>query len=174
MILYHGSNTEVSKIDLNRCRPYKDFGKGFYLTDIKKQAESMAIKVARIYGGEATVSVFELDEEIYNDKNIKSLTFKNTDKEWAEFIINNRLEDALPETILRSNQDNKYDLVYGPVADDDIHYLIWAFWESIINTDQLAERLTYKYLSSQYSFHTERAISYLTFKEKYYGYPSKT
>ena len=31
MILYHGSNTEISKIDLEMCKPYKDFGKAFYL-----------------------------------------------------------------------------------------------------------------------------------------------
>lgn len=32
MILYHGTNCSIDKIDLNKCRPYKDFGKGFYLT----------------------------------------------------------------------------------------------------------------------------------------------
>lgn len=35
MILYHGSNVAIDKIDLAKCRPYKDFGKGFYLTDIR-------------------------------------------------------------------------------------------------------------------------------------------
>lgn len=39
MILYHGSNTAIDGIDLNRCRPYKDFGRGFYLTDIREQAQ---------------------------------------------------------------------------------------------------------------------------------------
>ena len=38
MILYHGSNMAIDGIDLNRCRPYKDFGRGFYLTDIREQA----------------------------------------------------------------------------------------------------------------------------------------
>ena len=42
MILYHGSNTAIDGIDLNRCRPYKDFGRGFYLTDIREQAQRMA------------------------------------------------------------------------------------------------------------------------------------
>lgn len=37
MILYHGSNTAIDGIDLNRCRPYKDFGRGFYLTDIRNR-----------------------------------------------------------------------------------------------------------------------------------------
>jgi len=38
MILYHGSNMKVTAIDLSKCRPYKDFGQGFYLTDISEQA----------------------------------------------------------------------------------------------------------------------------------------
>ena len=39
MRLYHGSNIVIDSINLAMCRPYKDFGKGFYLTDIKEQAE---------------------------------------------------------------------------------------------------------------------------------------
>ena len=48
--LYHGSNMEIDTIDLNRCRPDKDFGQGFYLTDIRKQAEFMALRRTRIMG----------------------------------------------------------------------------------------------------------------------------
>ena len=36
MILYHGPNVEIERIDLNRCKPYKDFGKGFYLTTLEQ------------------------------------------------------------------------------------------------------------------------------------------
>ena len=39
MILYHGSNTDIKEINLAMCRPYKDFGRGFYLTEMKEQAE---------------------------------------------------------------------------------------------------------------------------------------
>ena len=38
MILYHGTNVDFNKIDISKCLPYKDFGCGFYLTDIQKQA----------------------------------------------------------------------------------------------------------------------------------------
>ena len=38
MILYHGSNIKISEINLDKCRPNKDFGRGFYLTSIKEQA----------------------------------------------------------------------------------------------------------------------------------------
>ena len=42
MRLYHGSNLDIKEIDLSKCRPYKDFGQGFYLTDLEEQAVKMA------------------------------------------------------------------------------------------------------------------------------------
>lgn len=44
MILYHGTYTDFQEIELDKCSPYKDFGKGFYLTDILEQADAMAQK----------------------------------------------------------------------------------------------------------------------------------
>ena len=42
MILYHGSNIEISQIDIDKGRKGKDFGKGFYLSEDIKQAEKMS------------------------------------------------------------------------------------------------------------------------------------
>ncbi|MBR6197820.1 MAG: DUF3990 domain-containing protein [Bacteroidaceae bacterium] len=42
MILYHGSNTTINDIDLNKCHLYKDFGQAFYLTEDKAQASVIA------------------------------------------------------------------------------------------------------------------------------------
>jgi len=50
MLLYHGSNINIKEIDLAMCRPYKDFGRGFYLTVLREQAEKIAKRVAKIYG----------------------------------------------------------------------------------------------------------------------------
>lgn len=72
MILYHGSNTHIEKIELQRCKPFKDFGRGFYCTTIKGQAELMAKRVAAIFGGIAYVTQFELDENIFNDSGIRT------------------------------------------------------------------------------------------------------
>lgn len=43
ILLYHGSNLKINKIDLSRRRPYKDFGQGFYCTTIKKQAKELLL-----------------------------------------------------------------------------------------------------------------------------------
>lgn len=40
MLLYHGSYMVVDTPDLAKCAEKKDFGKGFYLTTSKKQAEN--------------------------------------------------------------------------------------------------------------------------------------
>ena len=63
MRLYHGSNIVIDSINLAMCRPYKDFGQVFYLTDIEKQAEKMAIRVARIYGEKPIVNIYEIDDD---------------------------------------------------------------------------------------------------------------
>ncbi len=33
MILYHGSNVPIEQIELGKSKPYKDFGRGFYLSE---------------------------------------------------------------------------------------------------------------------------------------------
>lgn len=42
MKLFHGSNTVVDRPDVARSRDRLDFGRGFYLTSVKKQAELWA------------------------------------------------------------------------------------------------------------------------------------
>lgn len=50
MKLYHGSNIEIQRISLDKCRPYKDFGRAFYLSPNRSQAEEMASFKATIEG----------------------------------------------------------------------------------------------------------------------------
>lgn len=45
MILYHGTNTDFSQVDLKKSKPNKDFGQGFYLSADYDQA--MAIKLLK-------------------------------------------------------------------------------------------------------------------------------
>ena len=42
MILFHGTNIDFDRIDFSKSKRYKDFGKGFYLTDIRLQTEELA------------------------------------------------------------------------------------------------------------------------------------
>lgn len=162
MILYHGSNVEIDEIDLNKCKKYKDFGQGFYCTTIKQQAKFMALRTTkREKKGEPCVSKFELDEKIFEDEDVKIKKFEKPSKEWAEFILNNRDKNFKDISSLKCNFDNKYDLVIGPVADDDIIVLFRTFVQGLIDIDTLIKELTFKELTDQYSFHTQKALKYL-------------
>jgi hypothetical protein len=161
MILYHGSNVKIAEVDLDKCRPFKDFGKGFYVTEIQAQAYQMAQRVARLYGGSPVVSKFTLDSDVYDDKNLRIQSFEKPTRDWALFVINNRDRNFADITNPLCNQDNKYDMVFGAVANDDITYLFRTFRNGLIDIDALLRGLEHKKLTNQYSFHTARALTYL-------------
>jgi len=62
MIVYHGSYTEIFEIDLSKTTPDKDFGRGFYVTKVREQAEKWAARKGEKYGSEGVVSGFKLNE----------------------------------------------------------------------------------------------------------------
>ncbi|MBU3135802.1 DUF3990 domain-containing protein [Clostridium gasigenes] len=162
MILYHGSNIMIDKIDFTKCRPFKDFGQGFYCTAIKEQAELMAKRVARIYGGTPQITSFDFNEDIYDSQELKVNRLENPSEEWALFVLNNRDRKFQDTNSLKSNVDNKYDMVVGPVADDDLALLFRTFTRGLIDIDTLVKEMKYKRFSNQYSFHTEKALKFLT------------
>ena len=66
------------KIELSKCRPYKDFGKGFYLTDIRQQAEEMAVRRTKISREvNPVVLTFSLDDELLSNGGLNVLRFDN-------------------------------------------------------------------------------------------------
>ena len=76
-------------------------------------------------------------------------------EEWALFVMANRSRES--EYPIHS-----YDIVIGPVADDTIVTLFRNFDDGIIDLPMLVTGLCYKKISSQYFFHSARAIQYLT------------
>ena len=155
MILYHGSNVAIDKIDLAQCKPYKDFGKGFYLTDIKSQAEDMAVRRVRLSGwGSPIVTAFEFDEKLLKDKSINTLIFPKVSVKWAQFVLDNR-------DINHEGFSHNYDIVVGPVADDTVAFQLRRFLLGAISLKSLVKELTYRGLNNQYFFGTELAISKL-------------
>ena len=132
------------------------------MTDIKEQAEKMALRVARIYGGNPVVNIFEIDDDFKNVPNIKIKDFgEQTTEEWAKFVMNNRDRTFADIHNVLCNMDNKYDIVIGPVADDNMALLFRQYANEIIDFSTLLKGMIYKKTSSQYSFHTERSIALL-------------
>lgn len=161
MILYHGSNLEINDIDLNKCRPNKDFGKGFYLTDIPEQAKKMARRVSLIYGGDPIVTYFVADMDKLMNGGLSIRVFDYPDIAWARFVMNNRSGKNIDVHSPECNLLNQYDIVIGPVANDDMALLFRQFAEGFIDIGILTREMTYKKLTNQYSFHTQRAVALL-------------
>lgn len=155
MILYHGSNVAIEEIDLSLSKPYKVFGKGFYLTDIESQADEMASRRVRLSGyGTPIVTRYEFDETLLNDYTMKILFFPKVSIEWAQFVLDNR-------DLNHKGFSHSYDIVVGPVADDTVAFQLRRYLLGGISLDKLVTELEYKGLNKQYFFGTELAISNL-------------
>ena len=152
MILYHGSNIVIGQIDLTKSKPNKDFGQGFYLSDNESQALEMAEFKAMQLGGDPIVSRFEFDDTIMSDTSLKVLRFEEYSEEWADFVLKNR--DGVAT--------EKYDIVYGPIANDKVGLQIRKLKDCSIDKKEFLNRLKYmKGITFQYFFGSENAISHL-------------
>lgn len=154
--LYHGSNQRVVVPDLLHSKPYKDFGRGFYLSADKQQAWDLASqKVSQTQEGEATVSEFLFDETMMQSPSLKVLTFSGYSEEWALFVLANR-DKNVPQPV------HDYDIVYGPIADDGVTYQLRRYQGGVISLPRLVEELKYAQgITFQYFFGTERALQHL-------------
>lgn len=155
MKLYHGSTEDITKIDLSKSKPNKDFGRGFYLSAEKEQAEKLAEYKAFQFGGEPTLNVFEFDERKLSDSSIEVLKFDGYSKEWADFVFANR-NSKTGESI------HNYDIVVGPIANDRVGVQVRRYIEHEISLETFLENLKYmKGVTFQYFFGTETAINLL-------------
>ena len=154
--LYHGSNVRIERIDLLIGHINKDFGKGFYLTTLKEQAEAMAKRKARLFiDAVPIVTEFNFDDSCLTNNDLNVKVFEGVSEEWAEFIFENR---RASETGFSHN----YDIVIGPVADDGVVIQLDRYEMGKITLQQLVEELRFRKLNNQYYFGTEKAIKYLT------------
>ncbi len=164
MKLYHGTDSFFERPDLSMCRPFKDFGKGFYLTPelavVKRMAER-CVERSDWQGAPKYVYVYEFDDSDIMDLSVRRFAPK-VDEEFAMFVMANRQLRSRTED---HNRDNRYDIVIGPIADDKMGILFRRFEDGEITIDYLTSELRFKKLSMQYSFHTVKGLSRLSLKE---------
>lgn len=154
MKLYHVTNIDFDHIDIDKSKPNKDFGRGFYLSADYEQAKNMAdIKVEQMETGMPLVQEYFINE--IEMKSLKCMTFDDYTEEWAKFILLNRNNPS-------SVPAHDYDIVIGPIADDRVGVQLWKYESQLIDLPTLIKRLKYmKGITFQYFFGTERAIKLL-------------
>ena len=125
-IVYHGSTSLLTKIDVTKGRPYKDFGRGFYVTKSRFHARNIALRNKRIemerFGRicEAYIYTYEMNMVGLSCFNVKN--FINADLEWVQFALANRKA---------RNRTHDYDVVIGPTANDDTMVVINAYLDGL-------------------------------------------
>ena len=155
MKLYHGSNMAVQKPQILVSDRKLDFGTGFYLTSSLEQAERWAKLTAERRGiGVPTISVYEFDEAKLTE--LKILKFEKANKKWLDFVVANR-----DNTI----DDQKWDMVIGPVANDRTMPVIRLFIAKVYTAAEALRRLLPQKLHDQYTFKTQTALQFLKFQE---------
>lgn len=155
ILLYHGSNVAIDKIDLSKSKIGKDFGKGFYLNPNFDQAYKMAVRAKNINKiGAEIVSTFEFEDDILTKPELKVKIFADYSKEWADFVVANRNNKSKIPI-------HPYDIVIGPIADDNVGTQIYRYSRGFIDIDKLIAELKFEERAIQYFFGTEKAIKLL-------------
>jgi hypothetical protein len=172
--LYHGSYTEIMAPDLSFARRATDFGNGFYLTNNREQADEIALD----RGDLKNLAYGVNNQYAYSERNtVLCFNFKKADVQWLEFVLFNR--DVRSREYVNQTRCREllatYDIIIGPVADDDlsptINELIITLQNLPANSSERVERVKsdtisdlrpyrYKY---QACFRTPAALDNLIF-----------
>lgn len=156
MKVYHGSYTEIETIELSKGELQRDFGRGFYVTKLREQADYWASRKGNFNKTNGCVTEFTFYESAFTTDYFKTVRFDDYTEEWLDFIILNRKND-LP------NNAHDYDIVEGPVADDAIATRIVLFLKGGISKVDFIEDLRFKHaLSHQIAFCSEKSLAMLT------------
>jgi hypothetical protein len=160
MLVYHGSYLEVKNPDINYGRVKLDFGKGFYVTALQKQAEKWARRKAKIEQNKPIVNVYE-----FNTDNLNILSFDGYTDDWLDFVVQNR-NNALATHV--------YDAIYGNIANDDVAVIVNDYIRLLRmgRIDNNAKQfylgqLQYSEPNNQYCIATQKGINALIFVKSY-------
>ena len=154
LVLYHGSNIAFDEIDLGKSHNRRDFGRGFYCTVLESQAEEWAKRLyLRSHKGGRYVYRYLFRQT----EDLKIKHFAALDREWLEFIKENRTKGGI---------QHAYDVVVGPVADDNTMETVQLYLSGILKAEEAVERLRYNKVNNQVSFHTPLALEHLTLESR--------
>jgi len=154
MIIYHGSNHDFNSVDLSKSKDKRDFGRGFYTTTLKEQAQQWGYTMFNRFGGDG---IFLYEFEFSPSTDLLSKKIPEISDEWFDFILANRNTSGL---------QHNFDFIQGPVANDKIFLTITGFIDGIFSKEEAMRRLLYNKSNDQVSLHTEKAVSMLVLKNK--------
>ena len=157
MKVFHGSDVKIDKIDLARSEFFKDFGRGFYVTNIREHAYQRALDITERHDSDKPIISEFIYSEVYPatvGMNVKK--FENVSVEWVEFVILNRNRNI-------SHPAHTFDIVEGPIANDKMVIQIRLFEQGKISMEELIQKLTFREPTHQICFCTIASLYALEF-----------
>lgn len=155
MTVYHGSTIEIKQPDVMHSKKYLDFGRGFYVTSFRSQAEKWANRKAVRTGGHAVVNQYELRD---NMSGYHVLSFEGADEKWLDFICSCRRGEE---------QYKQYDIIIGNVADDDVFKTVDMYLRGLWEKEKALEELRYYKKNDQMCFVSVASLKLLEFIRSY-------
>lgn len=155
--VYHGSTEEIVCPLVHVGRENLDFGKGFYVTDIRKQAKIWAeIKSRYQMDADGVINEYQFDfDNAIREYRYKK--FERYDKEWLHFIVDSR--DGVK--VWRD-----YDIIEGGVANDRVIDTVEAFKAGQISEEEALGELSKHQPNNQICILKQAVVEkYLIFKK---------
>ena len=131
VIVYHGGTEIVEHPNCKCGRPNLDFGQGFYITDIHKQAEDWAKLMTDRRKKAPIVNRYRLNREMIISE-AKCKIFTAYDEDWLEFIVASRQGQKVAEA---------YDYIEGGVANDRVVDTVNLYMAGLMDKDTALRRL---------------------------------
>lgn len=141
--VFHGGLAEIRKPRIVKGRYRKDFGDGFYCTVIHEQAQRWAQRLPKSVVNEYEVRIVP---------GLRVLEFKEMSDEWLDFIAR-----------CRAGSSHDYDIVIGPMANDQVWNYVADYLDGIITREQFWALARFKYPTHQMAFCSEAALDCLRF-----------
>lgn len=151
MTLYHGGLDIVEQPQILEPNRPLDFGSGFYTTTSLLQAERWTkARMEQSKVGRGYINIFEYIPA----KGLHTRTFRTANEPWVDFVHANRSVQGYT---------HDYDIVIGPVANDNVYLSFNLYEAGIITKRELIRRLKAYKLVDQLLFHSERSLATIRF-----------
>ena len=157
MQVYHGTNIVIEQPKIINRFKTLDFGEGFYTTENESQARDFALKVCERRSPTLfpIVNCYEFKED-FNQFSI--LKFDAPNEKWLDFVVERRKGIVL---------STKYDLIMGPVANDDVFGTIILYEAGQLDKESAIKNFKVKQLFNQVVFCNEFILNSLIFIKSY-------
>jgi len=147
MIVYHGGYCVIEKPEIRISKNKKDFGHGFYCTELQAQADKWAKRFDT-----PVVSIYEYTPSASLDL----LRFDTMTDEWLDFIVD-----------CRSGKFHNYAIVEGAMANDQVWNYIADFISGVLTREQFWVLAKFKHPTHQVAFCVPAALGCLKYLKSY-------